>query len=89
MFVSIFIIYNTFAIVLSQRSRELALLRTVGADPAQIRRSVLGEALVVGVLASVGGIVGGIAVAKGIDAPVRRDRRRPQRLPADPRPADA
>ncbi len=67
-FVSIFIIYNTFAIVLGQRSRELALLRTVGADPLQIRRSVLGEALVVGVLASIGGIGGGIAVAKGITA---------------------
>jgi putative ABC transport system permease protein len=64
--VSIFIIYNTFAIVMSQRSRELALLRTVGAAPQQIRRSVMGEAFVVGVLASVGGIAGGIAVAKGI-----------------------
>jgi putative ABC transport system permease protein len=68
LFVSIFIIYNTFAIVMSQRSRELALLRTVGASPKQIRRSVLSEALAVGVLASVGGIGGGIAVAKGIDA---------------------
>lgn len=68
LFVSIFIIYNTFAIVLSQRSRELALLRTVGADPKQIRRSVLGEAVAVGVLASIGGIGGGIAVAKGLDA---------------------
>ena len=35
LFVSIFIIYNTFAIVLSQRTRELALLRTVGADPSR------------------------------------------------------
>jgi putative ABC transport system permease protein len=68
LFVSIFIIYNTFAIVLGQRTRELALLRTVGAMPNQIRRSVLGEAFVVGVLASAGGIVGGIGVAKGIDA---------------------
>ena len=68
LFVSIFIIYNTFAIVLGQRSRELALLRTVGAGPNQIRRSVLGEALVVGVLASAGGIGGGIAVARGLDA---------------------
>ncbi|HEY5877254.1 MAG TPA: ABC transporter permease, partial [Ilumatobacteraceae bacterium] len=68
LFVSIFIIYNTFAIVLGQRTRELALLRTVGADPKQIRRAVLGEALAVGMLASVGGIGGGIAVAKGIDA---------------------
>jgi putative ABC transport system permease protein len=68
LFVSMFIIYNTFAIVLGQRTRELALLRTVGADPKQLRRSVLGEAFFVGVLASVGGIGGGIAVAKGIDA---------------------
>jgi len=68
LFVSIFIIYNTFAIVLSQRIRELALLRTVGADPKQIKRSVLGEALVIGILASAGGIGGGIAVAKGLDA---------------------
>jgi putative ABC transport system permease protein len=65
-FVSIFIIYNTFAIVLGQRSRELALLRTVGAGPKQIHRSVLGEALAVGVIASVAGIGGGIALAKGI-----------------------
>ncbi len=68
LFVSIFIIYNTFAIVLSQRVRELALLRTVGANPTQIRRSVLGEAFVIGVLASIGGIGGGIAVAKGLEA---------------------
>lgn len=68
LFVSIFIIYNTFAIVLGQRTRELALLRTIGASPVQIRRSVIGEALIVGVLASVGGIGGGIVVAKGIDA---------------------
>ncbi len=68
LFVSVFIIYNTFAIVLSQRTRELALLRVVGAEPRQIRRSVLGEALAVGVVASVGGVGGGIGVAKGIDA---------------------
>jgi len=68
LFVSIFIIYNTFAIVLGQRTGELALLRTIGADPKQIRRSVLGEALVIGVLAAGGGIVGGIGVAKGLEA---------------------
>jgi putative ABC transport system permease protein len=68
LFVSVFIIYNTFGIVLSQRTRELALLRTVGADPRQLRRSVLGEALAIGVIASAGGIAGGIGVAKGIEA---------------------
>ena len=67
-FVSLFIISNTFGIVVAQRSREHALLRTVGADGSQIRRSVLGEALVMGLIASVGGIAGGIAVAKGLDA---------------------
>ena len=68
LFVSIFIIYNTFAIVLSQRTKELALLRTIGADPRQIRRSVIGEALFIGVLASGLGIVGGVGVAKGLEA---------------------
>ena len=56
---------------LSQRTRELALLRTVGADPKQIRRSVVGEALVIGVLASTGGIGGGIARRQGHRRPVR------------------
>lgn len=68
LFVSIFIIYNTFAIVLGQRTRELALLRTVGAAPNQILRSVLGEALFIGALASAAGIGGGIAVAEGLTA---------------------
>ena len=68
LFVSIFIIYNTFGIVLGQRTRELALLRTVGADPSRLRRSVLVEALAIGSIASVGGIVGGIGVTKGIEA---------------------
>ncbi len=68
LFVSIFIIYNTFAIVLGQRTRELALLRTVGADPRQLRRSVLGEALAIGVLASALGIAGGVGVAAGLRA---------------------
>jgi putative ABC transport system permease protein len=68
LFVSVFIIYNTFGIVLGQRTRELALLRTIGAEPRQIRCSVIGEALVMGVLASAAGIGGGIAIAKGIDA---------------------
>ncbi|NNE73804.1 MAG: ABC transporter permease, partial [Acidimicrobiales bacterium] len=66
LFVSIFIIYNTFSIVLSQRTRELALLRTVGADPKQLRRSVLGEATVIGVIAAIGGTVAGVAVALGL-----------------------
>ncbi len=68
LFVSIFIIYNTFAIVLGQRTRELALLRTVGADPTQLQRSVLGEAIVIGVFASIVGIGAGVGVAFGLRA---------------------
>lgn len=66
LFVSIFIIYNTFAIVLGQRTKELALLRTVGADPAQLRRSVLMEATLIGAIASAIGIIAGIGVAFGL-----------------------
>jgi putative ABC transport system permease protein len=68
LFVSMFIIYNTFGIVMNQRTRELALLRTIGAEPRQIRRSVRAESFAIGALASAGGIAGGIGVAKGLDA---------------------
>ncbi len=66
LFVSIFIIYNTFSIVLGQRTREMALLRMVGADPAQLRRSVQGEALVIGIVASAVGVAAGVVVAIGL-----------------------
>ncbi len=66
LFVSIFIITNTFAIVLGQRTRELALLRAVGADPSQLRRSVMGEALFLGLVSSVAGIAGGVGLAHGL-----------------------
>lgn len=66
LFVSIFIIYNTFSIVLGQRTRELALLRMVGADPVQLRRAVQAEAMIIGVIASAVGIVGGVGVAYGL-----------------------
>lgn len=63
LFVSIFIIYNTFAIVLGQRVREMGLLRAIGADAAQLRRSVLAEAVIVGLVASVIGLAAGIGIA--------------------------
>ncbi len=66
--VSIFIIGNTFAIVLQQRTREMGLLRLVGADAKQLRRGALGEAGVIGLLASAIGIPGGIGVATGLTA---------------------
>ncbi len=61
--VSAFIINNTFAIVLGQRIRELGLLRCLGATGSQIRRSVLGESVLIGLLASVVGAVAGLGVA--------------------------
>jgi putative ABC transport system permease protein len=66
--VGIFIISNTFAILVAQRTRELALLRAVGASRAQVLWSVLLEALVVGAVAAVLGLLGGVALAAGITA---------------------
>lgn len=66
LFVSIFIIANTFSIVTSQRIRELGLLRAVGATPSQIRRSVLIESLMIGIIASIVGIIAGVGIAYGM-----------------------
>ncbi len=62
------VIANTFAVLLAQRTRELALLRCVGATARQIRRSVLVEALLTGVMASVLGVLAGIGLAAGVSA---------------------
>ena len=68
LFVSSFVIANTFRIIIGQRIRELALLRAVGANSAQIRSMVIAEALGVGAVASVLGIGLGVLVAKGLVA---------------------
>jgi putative ABC transport system permease protein len=68
LFVGGFTIFNTFSITVGQRSRELALLRIVGASRRQIFRSVLGEAALVGLLASIAGLVLGVAAADGLEA---------------------
>ncbi|MFT5202287.1 MAG: putative ABC transport system permease protein [Candidatus Aldehydirespiratoraceae bacterium] len=64
LFVSIFIIYNTFSIVLGQRIREMGLLRAIGADAAQLRRSVIAEAAMVGLIASAIGLFVGVGIAR-------------------------
>ncbi|HEY5662821.1 MAG TPA: FtsX-like permease family protein [Ilumatobacter sp.] len=64
--VAAFVINNIYNISISQRLRELALLRAVGANGAQIRRLVLTEALTVSVVATVLGMFGGIGVAKAL-----------------------
>lgn len=66
LFVGIFLIANTFTMLVAQRTRELALMRAVGASRRQVKRSVMLEALVVGALASVIGFVLGIGLATGL-----------------------
>ncbi|HEV3354991.1 MAG TPA: FtsX-like permease family protein [Acidimicrobiales bacterium] len=61
--VATFSIYNTFSIVAAQRTREAALLRAVGSTRGQVFRSGLLESAVVGAVASLAGLVGGIGVA--------------------------
>jgi len=68
LFVGAFLIFNTFSILVAQRSRELALLRALGASRGQVTTSVLVEAVLVGLLASVIGLGLGVAVAKGLQA---------------------
>jgi putative ABC transport system permease protein len=63
-----FIIFNTFSIVVAQRSRELALLRAIGAGQGQVLNSVLFEAVLVGLVASTVGFVAGIFLAVGLKA---------------------
>jgi putative ABC transport system permease protein len=64
--VATFSIYNTFSILVARRTRESALLRTLGASRGQVLRSVTGEALAAGLLASVGGIAAGTGLAWGL-----------------------
>ncbi|MFJ6671547.1 ABC transporter permease [Actinosynnema sp. NPDC091369] len=62
LFVGIFIILNTFSILVAQRTRELALLRAMGASRKQMVGSVVVEAVVIGLIASVVGLGAGIGV---------------------------
>lgn len=64
--VGIFLIINTFAILIAQRTREIGLLRALGADRRQVRRSVLTEALLLGLAGSTAGLGGGVALAYGL-----------------------
>jgi putative ABC transport system permease protein len=63
LFVGAFIIYNTFSITVAQRMREFGILRALGASGGQIMASVLLEALLVGLIASVVGLGLGVAIA--------------------------
>ncbi len=61
--VAMFSIHNTFSVVVAQRTRQAALLRAIGARRGQVLRSVVFEALIVGLVASVVGLLGGIGMA--------------------------
>ncbi|KUN37763.1 ABC transporter permease [Streptomyces longwoodensis] len=66
LFVGTFIIANTFTMLVAQRTKELALLRAVGASRRQVTRSVLIEAFVVGTVAGVSGLVAGVGIGIGL-----------------------
>lgn len=68
LFVGAFIIVNTFNILIAQRTRELALMRALGASRSQVNRSVLLEATLVGLIASVLGLGAGLGVAALLQA---------------------
>ena len=61
LFIGMFIIYNSFAIAVTQRRSEIGILRALGATRAQIRWLFLGESAVTGLIGSIGGLVFGIA----------------------------
>ncbi|WP_243716910.1 ABC transporter permease [Actinomadura darangshiensis] len=62
-FVGSFIIFNTFSMLVAQRTRELALLRAIGAARGQVTRAVIGEAVAVGVVGSTLGLAAGAGLA--------------------------
>jgi putative ABC transport system permease protein len=68
LFVGSFIIYNTFSILVAQRGKEMALMRAIGASRRQVLGSILFEAVVVGLVASISGIVAGVGVASLLKA---------------------
>jgi putative ABC transport system permease protein len=70
LFIGMFIIYNSFAIAVTQRRAEIGILRALGATQRQIRRLFLGESAVTGLIGSLGGLIFGTLIARGIAATV-------------------
>jgi putative ABC transport system permease protein len=66
--VGAFLIFNTFTIIVAQRTRELALLRCLGASRRQVMNSVLVESVIVALVASVVGLGLGVLIASGLKA---------------------
>jgi putative ABC transport system permease protein len=66
LFVGVFLILNTFSIIVAQRMRELALMRAMGASRAQIVWSVELEALIVGTVSAAAGLLLGVGVGRAL-----------------------
>ncbi|MER6343412.1 ABC transporter permease [Streptomyces sp. NPDC001595] len=64
--VGIFLIINTFSMLVAQRTREIGLMRAIGSSRKQVNRSVLVEALLLGVVGSVLGVAAGVGLAIGL-----------------------
>jgi putative ABC transport system permease protein len=70
LFIGMFIIYNSFAIAVTQRRSEIGILRALGATRRQIRWLFLGESAVTGLIGSIGGVAFGVLIARGIAASI-------------------
>jgi putative ABC transport system permease protein len=70
LFIGMFIIYNSFAIAVTQRRSDIGILRALGATRGQIRWLFLGESAVTGLIGSLGGLVFGVLIARGIAASI-------------------
>jgi len=70
LFIGMFIIYNAFAIAVTQRRSEIGVLRALGATRGQIRWLFLGESAVTGLIGSLGGLVFGLLIARAIAASI-------------------
>ena len=67
-FVGAFMINNTFSITVAQRTQQLAMLRALGASRRQVLRTVMAEAIAIGVVGAAAGLAAGVAVAAGLRA---------------------
>ena len=70
LFIGMFIIYNSFAIAVTQRRSEIGILRALGATRGQIRWLFLGESAVTGLVGSLGGLAFGVLIARAIAASI-------------------
>ena len=73
-----FLIFNTFTVTVAQRTKEFALLRVLGASRGQVLRSVLIETFVVGLVASILGVLFGLVLAPGLARDPEGGRDRPR-----------